>query len=584
MKKLRAVLLLSLALIIFCAGWLWWNRPQTVDMADYAPADAMLYLEANDLPRIAETITGNDVWREIAPSIDTEITASRVRWLSRIARWTGIGTAESVVLSRSQVAVVALGVDASATEEQAIKIKPRIAAIFETHTGASRTNGGMESLLNRLASNLYGTPNVSRRTTDEVKWTTWTPVAISVAANEQTRSIVLATIGGTAIVGNDAAAVETCLAVRRGERASLMNDAELVAMRARVDAPTSLAFGYVSASNSNKIFGIFAPLYAAQFSNTKLQSAAATLLPQLAGKFLGGAAWTMRSAQGEIADDYFFKLPNELTARLTNTLTVAPDSTWMASAFLPADTAQATRYALREPAVAWRGLNQTLSSQLDMLIAPIAVTLLEKSLVPYGIASPRDFLAAVGNEIWTARLDAEGERTVLVARVRDRAKLEREVKKYLGANARPETVGAATLLISNTASDTDDEADAASFIGDYLLMGRAEDLRLCLEAASGGRTLAENPDLKEAAATNADTSLVVTLTDNRETDRAVLRTLINLQSKSSTNAAAHQKLIEAVLSKHGYATTRTQLAPDGIERRTQSAFGQLGRLIASLSQ
>ena len=49
MKFLRPLLALSLLLIIIAAVWLWWSLPAKVDMANYAPADSLVYVEFNNL-------------------------------------------------------------------------------------------------------------------------------------------------------------------------------------------------------------------------------------------------------------------------------------------------------------------------------------------------------------------------------------------------------------------------------------------------------------------------------------------------------------------------------------------------------
>src|ERR1044071_3143226 len=55
-RALVAVLLLALAAF----AWLWLTRPQRVDMTAYAPADSIVYVEADSLPAIVEASTSTD--------------------------------------------------------------------------------------------------------------------------------------------------------------------------------------------------------------------------------------------------------------------------------------------------------------------------------------------------------------------------------------------------------------------------------------------------------------------------------------------------------------------------------------------
>src|ERR1041384_453435 len=119
MKRwLRTLLLVAGTLVLLLAAWLWWNRPQPVDMAAYAPADALIYLEANSLPDIFNALTSTDAWRALAPPAGLKTRLDQFGWLSHIAAWTGIGTADTVVLSRAQVAIVVMGFDAAEESEQ----------------------------------------------------------------------------------------------------------------------------------------------------------------------------------------------------------------------------------------------------------------------------------------------------------------------------------------------------------------------------------------------------------------------------------------------------------------------------------
>ena len=47
MRRSRWILLFAVLSLAVIGAWLWWVRPRNVDMAAYAPADSLLYLEAN---------------------------------------------------------------------------------------------------------------------------------------------------------------------------------------------------------------------------------------------------------------------------------------------------------------------------------------------------------------------------------------------------------------------------------------------------------------------------------------------------------------------------------------------------------
>ncbi|HYJ45831.1 MAG TPA: hypothetical protein VEV81_04385 [Pyrinomonadaceae bacterium] len=573
MKFLRKALLVILALLLLAAVWVWWNRPQKVEMTAYVPADSLLYLEANDLPDIASGLINTDAWRALAPAAGIRSDLGRLGWLSRLASWTGIGSSEAVVFSRAQIAVAVLGFGADEAGDT-LKIKPRYAVVVETHTGESRTRTAIEQRLNDFARRAYGEPRVEQREAEGVKFTTW-------AAPDGQRRIVAAISGSVAVVGNDQEAVDACLAVRRNERPSLKGNPQLEEMRRRVGGGgDALAFGYVSPEGAARLLEMAATVYATQISqDPRAQSAAASMLPSLAKKILGGAGWSAHLSDGLIEDRYFLGLQNGLAERLKTALASEQTATLTASELLPADTYSVSRYSYHDPAGAWHGLNATVTSQFDTLGAILVGRLLDAALKPYGIEEPDSFLRAIGPEIVTARLDDSGSSTVTIVEVQNEKTLRDFVTKRLGANARSLTVGNDLMLVS-----TNEKRDAASFVGNHLLLGSEQNVRSCLEARSAGRTLSGADDFQKTlkiTASSGPTS-VATFTDDYAPARSFIEALAT--QKGVRERPANQAALESALAQLRYAVSETQIADGGFVRKTRSSFGQFGMLASQFVQ
>lgn len=135
MVTARKLLLILLALLLLLTAWLWWNRPQKVDMAAYVPADSLVFIEANSLPRIAGDLLSTDAWKQLAPFDD--VTPTRIHWLTRFAAWTGIGTAEAVIFARSQAAVALMDIDAGRAEKNSRLTSSRAPPSSSKRTRAS---------------------------------------------------------------------------------------------------------------------------------------------------------------------------------------------------------------------------------------------------------------------------------------------------------------------------------------------------------------------------------------------------------------------------------------------------------------
>ena len=564
MSNLRRALvaILLLALVVF--AWLWFTRPRRVEMAGYAPADSIVYFEAESLPEVFDAFTSTDAWRELAPAAGADVRRSWRGWLPGFTAFTGWGTSETVVLARAQVAVTVLGFQAAEESDTTLKLSPRAALIAETHTSEWRVRAAVEKLVGDFARRALGSPSVERKEVDGVPFYLWAE------ASGARRKIVAAVDGSVAVVGNDEATVRACLDVRRGARPSLAGDEGLREMRARLGGEDTLAFGYAPRGSVAKTVEVFAPAFVGGVSEeSHVQSLLATLVPRIFNQTLGSVGWRARAAGDGIEDLYFVSLVGGMADRLQAPLAPAAH-TFAAASLLPADTYQVSFYDFLRPEEAYRGAGAALSSQVDAASAILVTRGLKELLLPYGIENPREFLSACGTQLATARLSPASEGKVLVALSNDRAALREQVLAHLGRGARPEREGEQEILVSD-----DPERGAAAFALGHLLLGSEEDVRLCLGALREGRTLKDGAALKAAPPDFSEgDEMARTITDDREAARAVLA-----RFGRGGNAGA----LEAALARHGYSFSETRLAGGGFERRTRSAFGLFGDIYARLA-
>jgi hypothetical protein len=574
MLIVRRVLIAVFVLAAAVFAWLWWTRPVKVDMAAYVPADSIVYFEAGSLADITSAVTSTDDWRELAPAAGLEANAGRRGWLTDLLSFTGAGPSDAVVLARAQVAVTVLGFDASEEADATLKYTPRAALVAETHTSEWRVKSAVEKLVGDFARRSLGASGFERKEVDGATVYVWS------APSGERKRIVAAVSESVAVVGNDEGAVRACLDVRRGARPGLASNEQLKEMRARLRADTALAFGFAPQGSAAKVVEVFAPAFVGGISQkANVQSVLATVLPQLINQTIGSAGWSARIAGGRIEDDYFLSLPGQMSERLRVPLAPGAQAGAAdfitqpgAADFLPPDTFQFSLYNFRDPLTAWRGLDAALSAQVDVSRAMVITLALEALLKPYGIEQPREFLRACGPEVATARLEESSEGKVLVARVRDRAVLDGQVRAYLGRGALAERVGDADVLVSKDA-----ERGAAAFVGDYLLLGSEEEVRRCVGAHVEGRTLKGAEAFKAAAQNFFDEPpLALTLTDDRDSVRS---TISYFARRGARTAQTNQAALEEALARRAYSVGETRLTDGGFEKKTRSAFGLFGEIV-----
>ncbi|HEU4766019.1 MAG TPA: hypothetical protein VFS77_01555, partial [Pyrinomonadaceae bacterium] len=349
-------------LVLAGGAWLWFNRHSRVDLANYAPADSLLYVELNDPVAVARAIEHSDVWK--AASAITHTKPSSENKFTMAAARSGIGPIEAVLFARAQIALVVVGVNAS-EQDETLRVRPEVALIAETHTSRWRTKPAVVAAVKQLAGIAYGASNCNERTADADY------VECSVAGGE--RKIIGAVDGTLVVVGNTENAVRSCLEAKRGTRPTIVTDPEFVRVRSSFASENPLGFGYISASNSAKLFSWAAPLLMGRGPGDRQLE---QLLAVSAGKILRGVAWTAVSKGGGIEDRYLFSLEPQVVSRLQPAFETAErdQDFWK---LVPESFQSLTIYRSKEPALAWRSLDSAVALKLDALPAVLFGTLLK---------------------------------------------------------------------------------------------------------------------------------------------------------------------------------------------------------------
>lgn len=562
MKRMRWFPAIALIVILVVAAWVWWNRPQSLDMANYAPADALVYLECNSLLNVVDAIASTDGWKELSPLLGTSGSPPPNRWLTRVISWTGIGPTRTVILARAQLATVMLDLGAK-EQDETLTIKPEFAILIETHTAERRIRQTVEEALKVFAEKSYRQPTLKRAQVAGSEFLVW-------SAPTSERQIV-ATIDGTlVIIGNSERAVKTCLEVRRGQRPSLKSHPEMQQMRHHLAAADTLAFGFISASNAARLFSLGAPLL---FGRVPGDARFDRIIGTSAAKVLAGVGWSSRASSGGIEDQYLFSLQSTLVSRLQQNFRPTNKPIQVLD-MLPNDVYSVSVYRFENPVATWQLLETTLSSQLDTLSAILVSSLLKSALTPYGIEDPERFLNLIGPELSTVRLTRETERSTLIAQVRDEASLRQLLLGPAERNLKHISVGEAELI------EIPGKTIAVSFLKSRVLIGPPADLLLLLQAATGNNATPDQIKKLEHFLDRSNSANVVTYA--RESDRVMKFVQAISRAGGGTMAARESTELSRKIDQLPYSATETTLSDQGLERITRSSFGQFATLVLLL--
>jgi hypothetical protein len=552
MKFFRPLLALVLLAILIGAAWLWWSLPSTVDMADYAPADSLVYVEFNNPSALAQAIQNSDVWQAAAPITQSK-SVSQNRLMTTAAR-AGLGPLEGVLFARTQLAFVVVGMNTSEEGSDTLKVRPDVALIAETHTSKWRTKPAVVEIVKKLANLKYGAAMCNERAGDADY------IECSVAGGE--RKIIGAIDGTVVVIGNSDNVVRSCLEARRGSRPSMRTDNELLKVRSNLTSDKTLGFGYVSPANSAKLFSWAAPLWMEWGpGDQQLEQ----LLAVSAGKILRGIAWTTSSSNGGIEDRFLFSLEPGVVSRLQPAFETAEkdENFWK---LVPESFQSLTIYRSKAPAVAFTSLDSAVAFKLDFLPAALFGRVLRSSLTVYGISNPKEVLATLNPPLLTLKPSQGADGSILVARVNDEAKLRQSLAQEVFNGSHGE------MLEGLESNPNPKKEFAAVFADGYVLLGRTENMTSGLAALRNSKARAD--DLNESSAP------IVTYANDEARLNGFILTLLTLQGRRlSTDEQAN---LQNAFRRFGFSSTETRLNSFGIERTTRSAFGQFGTIVPLL--
>ncbi|MFN2533346.1 MAG: hypothetical protein ABR555_18845 [Pyrinomonadaceae bacterium] len=558
MKWLRNLLVLLTLLLIIAIAFLWYNLPQQVDMAAYAPADSFAYLEFNSPSDIAQAIEANETWKKLAPIIGFA-PRPESRWMAKIAR-AGLAPAESVVFTRAQVAIVVVGLNTTESGET-LRIKPDAAIIVETHTAQWRIKSAVLKAANQLAAFAYGQSTCSERTGDAgfIDCTSSTP----------DRKLIVAIDGSLVVVGNSDNAVRACLEARHGSRPTLAKNSELARMRSSIGSDKALAFGFISSANSARLFSWLTPLLLGKVPGDEQFE---KLLAVSASKILRGIAWSSTASSIGVEDRFLFSLEPEVVSRLEPAFDVTQNQHdfWK---FVPQDLRSLTIYRTQNPASGWTALDEAMSFKLDALSAVVFSSLLKTGLSVYGVENPKELLARLVPPVVTFRTNSSSSGgSVLVGRVANEKELRDDLARSIFPSDRGQTV-------DGTGSDIQlGKEFTALLVSGFVLVGKTEDVRACALAIRNQHVT--NATDRIIRYSNDNSAAITTFADDESRIISFANVIASL--RHGPMSVEKQDGVRSVASAAGFSVSDTTLTSTGIQRTTRSTFGQFSTLVSLL--
>ena len=521
-------------LIIFCVSFFISCRTAPTDMRSLAPAESLIYLETGDLGGMLESLTENENFSRNAKT-----------------------KPDFSMLENAQTAIIVTGFESSAkqlTDDAAIlNFKPRFVLIADTHSWERTNLTLVENQIGRFVSKVYGdSAKLEKSERSNVNFFTWTA--------EDNRKIYAAVDGSLIYVGNNEAAIDKCLAVKRGAAENLLKNESLAQAREK-GGNEKLAFGYVSTEGIKQIADFVGVSVAVDASEEDLtKSFIAKILPPLLQKTVREISWTAKKTERGIEDKIYIKPDASISDVWKETLVPNADNQLKFAEYIPIKVESLTVYKLQNPQIVWRSVLLALANKLENFDGKVWLTASGSFFAPFGIADAETFLSAINPNIVTVRLNSENSEPLAIAEVKDEAKLKSSLFKEFDFNSAPEKIGAASIWKSA------DSEQSVAFIDGKVILGNRNDILTCLKVKENNSNLTGNQYALSLLQTNALTS-----TNARDTETA--SKIINVLGNGNKND-----------NLSSFYTTETRFNSNGIERRTVSDFGLIGTIVSQFDE
>ncbi len=524
MRKLTCLFAI-ISLISFLSAC---QSPKPTDLKTYAPAETLVYLETNNVAETIQALTQSKSFQELSK---TSPNLSALKNIQAAVVVTGFETDEKKLTDESSI----------------LRFKPRFALIAETHTWESTAISLVENQIGNFVKEQYGDDvKFDKGEKNGLKFFNWT---------SKSGEKIFSTVSGSIIfVANDENVIEKCLAAKKGEIEQITKNQQFA--DAYSQNANNLAFGYISADGIGQISNLAGVSLAIGTSEEDIvRSFIAKNIPLLFQKTAKEIIWTAKKAENGIEDNLLIKTDAGISNIWKETLNGANNPKFEAAKFLPKDFNSITHYNLQNPNLAWQSILQTSAKQLDEFNGKILIELSGSFFEPYNIANSELFLSSIGNEIVTARFDAEGDQSIVIAEVKDLEKLKSSIDVELNLKAQPEKLNSAEIWKS------EDKSAALALVGNYVILGETQSVLKSLQAQESGQNFAQNPNLKLFT----NNKLATTLSKDAESAKKIVEVLGELKDENK----------QAI----SFYSTETSFNNDRIERKTVSGFGLIGLII-----
>ncbi|HJQ69720.1 MAG TPA: hypothetical protein VKA70_12145 [Blastocatellia bacterium] len=548
------------------------RRPPRVEMDRYVPASALAYVEINSFSDIVGGLTSTKAWQELAPALGIPDEISRAGLAADLMGRTGVGRDEAVIAGRAQLALVLTGIEAegAAGEEGAyINLKPRFAAVVETHSSHDLARRLAEKQAAALAREAFG------ESINEERSDYFGAQLLIFPGPRPDRQLVAASAGSVVIISNHIAAVETCLDAISGRAPTIAENATLSERRGEVGTDAAV-FAFVTEAGIERLIEFLPALLASRVTTDPDRiSTVANLSDHLLKQTASGLLYSAQFESGGVTEKYLTLLRPNMAAAIADPLKSATRANLESLDLVPSQIEDFTILNVEGVGELPDRMLKQLVPRVDV-VAGLALREFVVSLRKQFGLEPTDRLGdALGNEVTLVRFGG-AEPTAMIVRVKDRPKIAPILDRYLaegGAKASAVEYNGVQVSVSSH-----EDGRAAAFVGEFLILATRDQIAKMIDAHANNAGVGRDERLAQVLNSPPARAAIISYKPDVR-DAAEMMMAVAAVTKSGP---ADQSAGEAALARVPPSLSFTEFRDYGIITESRSAVGSFS-LISSLA-
>lgn len=566
----RNLLVASLILIVGVAvsAYFALRRPPRVEMGRYVPASALAYVEINNFSDLVGGLTSTKAWQELAPALGISDEISQAGLAADLMGRTGVGRDEAVIAGRAQLALVLTGIEAeggSGEEGAYINLKPRFAAVVETHSSAAVARRLAEKQAAALARNTFG-ESISEERRDY-----FDAQLLIFPGPRPDRQLVAASSGSVVIISNHIAAVETCLDAIGGRASTIAENDTLRERRGEVDTDAAI-FAFITEAGVEKLIEFLPALLASRFTTDPDRvSSVANLSDHLLKQTTSGLLYGAQFESGGVTEKYLTVLRPNVAAAIAEPLKSATRANLESLNLVPRRVEDFTILNVEGVGELPDRMLKQLVPRVDV-VAGLALREFVMSMrKQFGLEATDRVGVALGNEVTLIRFGGS-EPTAMIVRVKDKPKIAPILERYLAeGGSKVSTVDYNAVQVSISSHE---DNRAAAFVGEFLILATRDQIAKMIDAEANNDGLGSDERLAQVL-TNppARATIISYKPEVRDAAEMMMAVAAITKSGPADQAAADHAAIDAALARVPPSLSFTEFRDYGIITESRSAVG-----------